>query len=78
MEKLPLYVINIETERKKIEIWVNLQWNGAQDAMKIKETLPSGIYIETEMENSKFGPICNEKDLKMPWKSKITPQCDFV
>ena len=64
-------------EMKKIKIWVNLQWNIAQNAMKIEETLLSGIYIETKMENLKFGPICNEKDLKMPWKLKINTLCDF-
>ena len=62
---------------KKIKICVQLQWNIAQNAMKIEETLLSGIYIETEIENLKFGPICNEKDLKMPWKLKINTLCDF-
>ena len=42
-----------------------------------KEKLLSGSYIEAEIENSKFGPICNEKDQNMSWKFKITPLCDL-
>ena len=54
-----------------IEIWVNLQRNRAQNAMKIKETLLSGIYIEAEktkkyLENLKLllSVICIEPEIE--------------